>query len=63
VNSNLRWFKSSYSSSAGGECLEAAVTPDVDAIRIRDSKDPDGPVLSVSAGAWAAFLPTAPLTH
>jgi hypothetical protein len=25
VTSNLRWFKSSYSSSSGGECLEVAL--------------------------------------
>ncbi|MER5215758.1 DUF397 domain-containing protein [Streptomyces sp. NPDC002838] len=55
MTSNLQWFKSSYSSSAGGECLEAA--SDVDAIHIRDSKkNPDGPHLTVSGEAWAAFL-------
>ncbi|MFE9368465.1 DUF397 domain-containing protein [Streptomyces sp. NPDC006711] len=26
MSNNLRWFKSSYSSSSGGECLETAIT-------------------------------------
>ncbi|WP_157881083.1 DUF397 domain-containing protein, partial [Streptomyces griseoruber] len=31
----LKWFKSSYSGSEGGQCLEVALTPS--AIHIRDS--------------------------
>ncbi|MFD7281321.1 DUF397 domain-containing protein [Streptomyces sp. NPDC059862] len=59
MTNTLRWSKSSCSS--GGECLEVA--HDADAIRVRDSKNPDGPVVSVSVRAWAVFLPIAsPLT-
>ncbi|WP_330316678.1 DUF397 domain-containing protein [Streptomyces platensis] len=50
----MNWFKSSYSGSAGGDCLEVATCPH--AIRIRDSKNPGGPILTLSAAAWSAFL-------
>ncbi|MFD9208344.1 DUF397 domain-containing protein [Streptomyces sioyaensis] len=48
------WHKSSHSGSEGGDCLEVATCPH--AIHIRDSKNPDGPMLTLSAAAWAAFL-------
>lgn len=51
----FNWFKSSYSDGGGGECLEAAVFPT--AVRVRDSKNPGGPVLDLSPAAWARFLP------
>lgn len=40
----IGWHTSSYSSN-GGDCVEVAPTPV--AVRIRDSKDRDGPVLTV----------------
>jgi hypothetical protein len=55
----LRWFKSSYSDSGGGNCVEVAYEAPhghVAAIHIRDSKNPTGPTLRVSPGAWGAFL-------
>jgi hypothetical protein len=48
------WRKSSYSGSEGGNCLEVATCPQ--AIHIRDSKNPGGPILTLSAAAWSAFL-------
>ncbi|MBT1092446.1 DUF397 domain-containing protein [Streptomyces sp. Tu102] len=52
----LRWFKSSYSDDGGGNCLEVAPSPHpIPTILIRDSKNPDGPSLTVSGRAWAAF--------
>lgn len=48
------WFKSSYSGNEGGECLEAATTPDT--IHIRDSKAPARAQLAFSAPGWAAFV-------
>ncbi|MBM4793336.1 DUF397 domain-containing protein [Streptomyces sioyaensis] len=48
------WHKSSYSGSEGGDCLEVAACPH--AIHIRDSKNPTGPSLTLSAAAWSAFL-------
>ncbi len=49
----MKWRKSSYSSNEG-ECVEVAILPD-DSRAVRDSKDPAGPVLRFSAGAWAIF--------
>ncbi|MFI9763873.1 DUF397 domain-containing protein [Streptomyces sp. NPDC051963] len=49
----LTWFKSSYSDSSGGDCVEVATTS---AIHIRDSKTPDSPHLTISPTAWADFL-------
>ncbi|MFF7161111.1 DUF397 domain-containing protein [Streptomyces sp. NPDC008086] len=52
------WRKSSYSDGGGGQCLEVAPCPHATAtaIHIRDSKNPDGPNLTVSGKAWAAFI-------
>ncbi|MFG2721076.1 DUF397 domain-containing protein [Streptomyces sp. NPDC048416] len=51
----LAWFKSSYSSSSNGnDCIEVATTPRT--IHIRDSKYPDGDLLSVPPGTWASFV-------
>ncbi|WP_282700954.1 DUF397 domain-containing protein [Streptomyces sp. CC219B] len=50
----LAWFKSSYSSNEGGECVEVATQPS--AIHVRDSKNPTGPVLTVSPATWTAFV-------
>lgn len=49
----IRWRKSSHSDHQGGECIEVASLPPV--IGVRDSKDPDGPILSFSAADWRAF--------
>lgn len=51
------WHKSSYSDGGGGNCLEIAPCPHT--IHIRDSKTPDGPLLTVSPAAWADFLAAA----
>ncbi|GAA1341205.1 DUF397 domain-containing protein [Actinocatenispora thailandica] len=49
-----RWRKSTRSGTQGGQCVEVATNlPEV--VAVRDSKDPDGPVLVVAARAWAAF--------
>ncbi|WP_073946414.1 DUF397 domain-containing protein [Streptomyces kebangsaanensis] len=51
----LRWFKSSYSGSDGGDCVEVAAN--LDAVYVRDSKAAGGgPVLRVGRGEWAAFV-------
>lgn len=49
-----RWIKSSPSYS-NGNCVEVANLPEGN-IGVRDSKDPDGPVLVFTADEWAAFL-------
>ncbi|WBB59080.1 DUF397 domain-containing protein [Streptomyces sp. WMMC500] len=50
----LAWFKSSYSSVQGGDCIEIAPSPDT--IHVRDSKDPHGPVLRFTPEAWTEFI-------
>ncbi|MFG3183191.1 DUF397 domain-containing protein [Streptomyces sp. HMX112] len=52
--SALAWFKSSYSTGSGGECIEVAVCPRV--VRVRDSKDVARRGLAVNAEAWTAFV-------
>lgn len=48
------WTKSSYS-VGNGECVEVK-SPTVSALAVRDSKDPQGPVLAFPADAWSAFV-------
>jgi hypothetical protein len=49
------WRKSSYSGNGGGDCLEVATgLPGV--VAVRDSKNPDGPVLSFSPNEWLRFI-------
>ncbi|MFP8884138.1 DUF397 domain-containing protein [Streptomyces mangrovi] len=51
----LHWFKSSYSGSGGGDCVEVAAGPE--AVYVRDSKAVgDGPILRVGRDEWAVFL-------
>ncbi|WP_030061749.1 DUF397 domain-containing protein [Streptomyces novaecaesareae] len=50
----LDWFKSSYSSN-GGQCIEVSNSvPGI--VPVRDSKDPEDPVLVFSGSAWEAFV-------
>ncbi|MFD7903962.1 DUF397 domain-containing protein [Kitasatospora sp. NPDC059747] len=51
----LTWRKSSYSGTNGGDCIEVA-TGGAGGVPVRDSKDPQGPVLVFPAPAWASFL-------
>lgn len=48
------WAKSSYSDPNGGNCVEARQLAN-GTVQVRDSKNPSGPVLSVSAERWNAF--------
>jgi len=47
------WRKSSFSGAAQN-CVEVA-RPRPGAVAVRDSKNPEGPVLIVSRARWAAF--------
>ena len=48
------WRKSSRSGDNGGQCVE--VTFASDAVGVRDSKDPSGPVLAFAPGEFDAFV-------
>lgn len=53
--SQVSWRKSSYSDGNGGSCVEVAdgftaVLP------VRDSKRPNGPVLTFGHPQWSAFV-------
>ena len=49
------WRKSTYSGGNGGECVEVATNiPGI--VAVRDSKNPDGPVLTFTRDEWRAFL-------
>jgi hypothetical protein len=51
--SRAQWRKSTHSNN-GGACVEAALNlPGV--VAIRDSKNPDGPVLVTIPACWEAF--------
>ncbi|MCQ8191660.1 DUF397 domain-containing protein [Streptomyces rugosispiralis] len=53
--STTAWRKSSYSNNDGGMCVEVADNlPGV--VPVRDSKDPDGPVLIFPNGSWSTFI-------
>ncbi|MEU6175567.1 DUF397 domain-containing protein [Streptantibioticus parmotrematis] len=53
VEVGYAWHKSTHSSEEGGACVEVAACPSV--VHVRDSKDPEGPALTFSPTAWAAF--------
>ncbi|MFE9466406.1 DUF397 domain-containing protein [Streptomyces virginiae] len=70
VNLGVQWRKSSYSSTNGGDCVECAPLGGAawrkasysgshgmpGRVAVRDSKNPDGPTLTVGAEAFAAFV-------
>ncbi|MEU9200881.1 DUF397 domain-containing protein [Streptomyces sp. NPDC048332] len=73
MSTALEWFKSSYSGSEGGECLEVAydwrkssysseqggacveIAAHPAAVHVRDSKNPEGPTLTLAPATWTAF--------
>jgi Domain of unknown function (DUF397) len=48
------WRKSSYSGTDGGNCVEVGRHLR-GIVAVRDSKDPDGPKLTLSPADWQAF--------
>ncbi|MER5787745.1 DUF397 domain-containing protein [Streptomyces sp. NPDC001980] len=51
----LDWFKSSYSSNDGPDCVEVAISPVTTTVHVRDSKDKDGARLAFGAASWTSF--------
>ncbi|GLZ07746.1 DUF397 domain-containing protein [Actinomadura sp. NBRC 104412] len=51
---SARWRKSSYSGS-GDQCVEVAEL-DAGTHAVRDSKDPHGPALTLTAAEWRSFI-------
>ncbi|WP_030678184.1 DUF397 domain-containing protein [Streptomyces rimosus] len=53
----LHWFKSSYSNN-GGACIEVAtnLVSSHGVIPVRDSKNPHGPVLTLTPAAWTELI-------
>ncbi|MFJ6198582.1 DUF397 domain-containing protein [Micromonospora sp. NPDC092111] len=53
--SDAKWRKSTRSSGNQGDCVEVADNlPGV--VAVRDSKDPDGPVLAFPPTTWQSFV-------
>jgi len=57
---NAAWRKSSYSGGNGGQCVEVATvnsrqSEPTGLCAVRDSKNPNGPVLAFSPGKWRLF--------
>lgn len=50
----LAWFKSSYSGTAGDNCVEVAVTEQ--SIHVRDSKDVTRRPFAVGREEWTHFV-------
>lgn len=53
--SGARWIKSSYSGTNGGACVGVAHNL-ADIVAVRDSKDPEGEVLTLGREAYLALL-------
>ncbi|MGP3756155.1 DUF397 domain-containing protein [Streptomyces sp. IBSNAI001] len=51
---DLAWFKSSYSGTSGGDCIEVAAS--ATAVHVRDSKDATRAPFTVEVGSWSRFV-------
>ncbi|MFI9718602.1 DUF397 domain-containing protein [Streptomyces sp. NPDC052396] len=56
--SGPEWIKSSYSAADDPACVEVAAAPST--IRVRDSKNPQGPQLTFPTAPWATFTQALP---
>ncbi|MFF4241473.1 DUF397 domain-containing protein [Actinomadura geliboluensis] len=59
---NATWRKSSHSGSNGGDCVELADMAGA-VVAVRDSKDPDGPVLLLTHTALRTAVQSATDVH
>lgn len=58
MSDNEPFWRTSARSTNGGNCVEVAanLAATTGTVLLRDSKDRSGPVLTVPAAGWAAFL-------
>ncbi|MFD4972029.1 DUF397 domain-containing protein [Streptomyces sp. NPDC058424] len=59
MTTTLNWFKSSYSSNDGPDCVEVAIAtpaPSPTTVHVRDSKVRDGARLAFGGASWSAFV-------
>ncbi|GGX49872.1 DUF397 domain-containing protein [Streptomyces noursei] len=58
ITGPTQWVKSSHSSPEGGNCLEWSPTSAASSgvVPVRDSKAPEGPVLSFPATSFSTFI-------
>lgn len=54
----LNWFKSSYSSNDGPDCVEVAIVGADVTVHVRDSKDKEGAQITFANRPWSAFVRT-----
>lgn len=54
VEISYDWRKSSHSGNEGGQCVEVAEHARL--IHVRDSKDPNGPMIDVTPASWVDFV-------
>jgi hypothetical protein len=52
--SSAAWRKSTFCDNSGGNCVEVKSADGC--VAIRDTKDPDGPVLVFDVTEWRAFI-------
>ncbi|MER6175561.1 DUF397 domain-containing protein [Streptosporangium sp. NPDC001681] len=52
---SLSWYKSTLSGANTDDCIEVANLPG-GSRAVRDSKNPNGPTLNFTPGAWRTFI-------
>ncbi|MEV4723468.1 DUF397 domain-containing protein [Micromonospora humida] len=60
--SDASWRKSSRSNGQGGNCVEVADNLS-GVVAVRDSKDPEGPVLAFGPDTWREFVAKVVRSH
>jgi hypothetical protein len=55
TSTRLEWFKSSYCSNDGPECVEIAIAPAA-TVHVRDSKDTQRAQLAFTGASWTEFV-------
>jgi hypothetical protein len=50
----ITWRKSSESGNSGGDCVEVSLGGE--GVSVRNSRDPNGPILSFTPSEWQAFI-------